>query len=365
MLRPYQIPVQTADKKATTRRRRLERPLILVTLVSMAILCNISFLQRRLALSSDQEKGPIMYTFYSEISDVPMPAGMAHMDHSRLLQFWVRSWTQAGWRAVVLNETHAQQHPDYAKLAPLVEKTGAGAYNQLCFLRWLALAYVGGGWMSDYDVFPLHDFRDDGRTLPNNGNLTLHNRLCPSLVSGSRDEWLRVGREMIEYASEHEINSDQKALAALAHEKPDAFMQDWSVTQTVFNASSWNDIDCGEHTPQSMRAVHFAHTPVKRALKEGRLPKGWSVRNRAEVASQFMEQWMSSCGNRKPFVRDARLLLRSRGIVVDEPVSLNKPIAHDIPQSPVSTTVNDMAVRGVVEQKIHTLIAPSSVGNSN
>lgn len=129
MLRPYQIPVQTADKKVNTRRRRLERPLILVTLVSMAILCNISFLQRRLALSSDQEKGPIMYTFYSEISDVPMPAGMAHMDHSRLLKFWVRSWTQAGWRAVVLNETHAQQHPDYAKLAPLVEKTGAGAYN--------------------------------------------------------------------------------------------------------------------------------------------------------------------------------------------------------------------------------------------
>jgi hypothetical protein len=129
MLRPYQIQNKTADKMDNKRRRRVERPLILVTLVSLAILSNISFLQRRLASPSDQGTGPIMYTFYSEISDVPMPAGMAHADHSRLLKFWVRSWTQAGWRAVVLNETHAQQHPDYDKLAPLVEKSGAGAYN--------------------------------------------------------------------------------------------------------------------------------------------------------------------------------------------------------------------------------------------
>ena len=113
-----------------------------------------------------------------------------------------------------------------------------------------------------------------GALLPNKGNLTLHNRLCPSLVSGSRGEWLRVAREMIEYAAEHEMNSDQKALAALAQEKPNAFKQDWSVTQTVFNASSWSDIDCGEQTPQSMRAVHFAHTPVKRALKEGKITEG-------------------------------------------------------------------------------------------
>lgn len=204
--------------------------------------------------------------------------------------------------------------------------------------------------MSDYDVFPLHDFRKDGITLPNDGNLTLHNRLCPSLVSGSRGEWLRVAREMIEYASEHEINSDQNALAALYRKEPDAFMQDWSVTQTVFNASSWNDIDCGEKTPQSMRAVHFAHTPVKRALKEGKLPKEWSVRNRAEVASHFMEQWMDSCGNRKPFVRDGRLLLRSRGIAVVEQTPGDVPKAHDIPhtaaQEPaipaMKTSVNTM-----------------------
>ena len=129
MLRPYKVETHTTEKTANKRRRRLERPLALLAFVSIAILSNLSFLQRRLALPSDQATGPIMYTFYSEISDVPMPAGMSHIDHSRLLKFWIRSWTQAGWRAVVLNETHAQQHPDYDRLAPLVKKTGAGAYN--------------------------------------------------------------------------------------------------------------------------------------------------------------------------------------------------------------------------------------------
>jgi hypothetical protein len=213
--------------------------------------------------------------------------------------------------------------------------------------------------MSDYDVFPLHDFRNDGRVLPNNGNLTLHNRLCPSLVSGSGDEWLRVANTLIDYAAKHEINSDQKALVEIAHESPDTFQQDWSVTQTVFSASSWNVTECGEHTPESMRAVHFAHTPVKRALKEGKLPKGWTLRNRAEVANKFMEQWLRQCGARKSFVRDERLLLASRGtfrpqIPVDKAVAIdNSQRIDDSTKMPfVTAPTNDTAHEDVVDNKL-------------
>lgn len=167
--------------------------------------------------------------------------------------------------------------------------------------------------MSDYDVFPLHDFRDDGFILPNNGNLTIHNGMCPSLVSGSRKEISRIAREMIVYAAEHRINSDQKTLVALVNEFPNMFEQDLSVSETVFNASNWNDTDCNERTPQSIRAVHFAHSPVKRALREGKLPMGWSVRFRPELAAQFMQQWLTRCGDRKRFIRDHRLLLEVGG----------------------------------------------------
>ena len=201
--------------------------------------------------------------------------------------------------------------------------------------------------MSDYDVFPLHDFRRDGRILPNNGTLTLHNRLCPSLVSGSGDEWTRVAEEMIDYAAENEINSDQKALAALFVDNSDLFEQDWSVTQKVFNASEWDVNDCGEQTPQSMRAVHFAHTPVKRALKEGKLPKEWSVRNRAEVATHFMEQWLRRCGARKIFVRDKRLLVASRGTANTQPMTAVKTPANTQKMNVVKAPANTQKMTAV------------------
>jgi len=129
MLRAYKVENQRTEETATAskrRRRFVARPFILATLAAMAIYCNLSFFKRRLGAL---EQLPTMYTFYSKIADVPMPAGMSHEDHSRLLIFWQKAWRQAGWNAVVLNETDAMKHPDYQRLQPLVKKTGAGAYN--------------------------------------------------------------------------------------------------------------------------------------------------------------------------------------------------------------------------------------------
>jgi hypothetical protein len=184
--------------------------------------------------------------------------------------------------------------------------------------------------MSDYDSFPLHDFRYEGGRvdtyrglegtshLPNNGTLTVHNRLCPSLVSGTSAEWLRVAKEIIGIAAAEKIPSDQKALVALYNQHPILFEQEWSVTQKVINATLWDNSDCREQTPSSMRAVHFAHSPINRAIREGRLPAGWTAGNRADVASQFMNQWLQRCGKRKPFRRDATLLAATRGQVLSD-----------------------------------------------
>jgi hypothetical protein len=112
------------------RRHWTEQPIVLATFATIAILCNLTVWQPRFL--TDETKVPIMYeyTFYSKITDVPMPAGtMAHADHSRLLRFWVSTWEQVGWQAVVLYKAHAQQHLDYGRLKPLVEATGAGTYN--------------------------------------------------------------------------------------------------------------------------------------------------------------------------------------------------------------------------------------------
>jgi hypothetical protein len=78
-----------------------------------------------------------MYTFYSDIPNVPMPAGMSRPDHARLLAFWSQSWKEAGWDPIVLDERDAMKHPEYTQAKALVEQTGADKYNVSNFARML------------------------------------------------------------------------------------------------------------------------------------------------------------------------------------------------------------------------------------
>jgi len=59
-----------------------------------------------------------------------------------------------------------------------------------CFVRHVALAAVGGGWMADYDVVPVH--MPPCMSLPNNGRFTTHEKFVPSMCSASGDEYTRV-----------------------------------------------------------------------------------------------------------------------------------------------------------------------------
>jgi hypothetical protein len=79
------------------------------------------------------------------------------VDGSRaVLKAWADAWAAAGWTTKVLNETHARAHPDYQTLRnifyamPTVSLNKA--YEMSCFVRHLAMAAAGGGWMSDFDT---------------------------------------------------------------------------------------------------------------------------------------------------------------------------------------------------------------------
>lgn len=83
--------------------------------------------------------------------------------------WWKTSWEKLGWKAVMLNRSHAQGSHLYNKLASkMVNATGnlpqerRGEIDWLMarFSRWCALHAAGGGWMSDYDAFNL-DFTPD------------------------------------------------------------------------------------------------------------------------------------------------------------------------------------------------------------
>jgi len=132
-------------------------------------------------------------TVYAYIEDEGMGDGAS-------VEVWRRTWAAAGWKPVVLDERHAAAHPNYeefkSKFASYPTTNPAG-YEVACYLRHLALAAVGGGWLCDYDLFnvnlappPKCDW------LPNDGAFTTHDSYVPALTSGTADEYTRIAAEM-------------------------------------------------------------------------------------------------------------------------------------------------------------------------
>lgn len=108
-----------------------------------------------------------------------------------LVFLWKERWAKQGWEPIILNESHARQHPMYEMYSQRYHNlptVNGKAYEICCYVRWLAMAVVGGGWMSDYDVIA-HKFAPQEHPW----RLTLWNGgACPCLVSGIDREYSRM-----------------------------------------------------------------------------------------------------------------------------------------------------------------------------
>lgn len=119
------------------------------------------------------------------------PSGLP--GQSDLLALWVKTWARQGWSTVILNETIAKLHPRYAELKEAIPKLPKPSWyykdlTMACFIRYAAMAVVGGGLMVDYDVMnrsfkPEHFTRRD-----------FHLQLNRSAgeVFGSKDDFERI-----------------------------------------------------------------------------------------------------------------------------------------------------------------------------
>ena len=147
--------------------------------------------QHSMGVAADGLSGngrPIMYTFYTHI-DNRNETGMSNDANQRLIEAWKEEWNRHGCDTQVLGLETAQQHSDFRRYNSVLDTLEITTYERYCFLRYLAMAVVSGGWMCDYDTFPLHPH--DG-VIPNDGKFTVHeyskNGGVPSLVSGSKEE---------------------------------------------------------------------------------------------------------------------------------------------------------------------------------
>lgn len=159
----------------------------------------------------------------------------------KLIALWRDAWTRQGFEPFVLQEWHARQHPqfnEYHNVVSQLPTVNSAAYERACFIRWLALAQVGGGFMSDYDVFPRRDdFDGDLGLLPMTGRdlnklcMFQSRNVCPSLVYAHKSVAERVCNLFVTTAGgRREINgkphaSDQYMLEDWVATNPDWLVQ--------------------------------------------------------------------------------------------------------------------------------------------
>lgn len=253
-------------------------------------------------LQASDEPRPIIYTFYETIHRDNIREERIRVVDQALLQVWKQAWTEAGWEPRILSLDNAQQHPQYQETTQALSKItlygGTGRnrdYNEYCFMRYLAMATVGGGWMADYDTIPLSNkmpkpriISYPGRSQQNDGihktdadHFTVHggDGGIPCLLSGRAEEYTRIVESMLEVMQsgvfpEVENWSDMVALQHLYHQQTQlnhyhyAFRLEMHV-QGVRDLVRGNDQEnwkCpGEYVnnvpkqSQQLWALHFSH----------------------------------------------------------------------------------------------------------
>eukprot|EP00957_Ditylum_brightwellii_P095583 7281021-Ditylum_brightwellii.AAC.1 len=115
---------------------------------------------------------PVMHTFFERVEK---NTGMTDTGDDMLLETWVDMWKDAGWNPIILGVEDAKKHPDFEELNQMLEDFKFNDYNKMCFIRWIAVAAVGGGWMCDYDIFPLNPFNAEGEEFTRMAHLLIEN----------------------------------------------------------------------------------------------------------------------------------------------------------------------------------------------
>lgn len=274
-----------------------------------------------------------MHTFYQRIdpkhhhegTTFNMGTGMSSDErHMALVSTWEDLWQDAGFETRVLDISDAMRHPNYAEIRNFLDHEAFGEYDELCFIRWFAMATVGGGWMSDYDVAPIASLVPDayfapskrlhkkyidannGIPLPHRGKFTIYDSdgRVPSLMSGSAKEWDRLASALLDLAHGHidDFYSDMYAIIDYSKANPKAFKKENQVVTSLADIiTTEGNIDCAKvwnSKKTHLWVVHFSHYNIGHSVEVGVLEKGLGGDDRPEIERDFVQNWKEQCSER-------------------------------------------------------------------
>jgi hypothetical protein len=192
-----------------------------------------------------------VFTFYQPVDGKDAAA------EEDLIALWSRSWELRGWTPVVLGQSSIPDTLENRRIVSELKTLPSQNKKHLdlwCYLRWLAVAEQGGGVMSDYDVIN-YDFQPFEV-----GALTTWDRWIPCLVSGTRDEFLRVVNwfraERRPWWSRLRAGHTSDMLILQAHQADLVMRRDC----VEYDLHGW----------ETAKAVHFSNRGMKAA---GRMPR--------------------------------------------------------------------------------------------
>ena len=197
------------------------------------------------------------------------------------------------------------------------------ANEQREFHRIFAMASVFGGWLVEFDVFPMYLDARDGFVLPNGGKLTSYDRATPSFLSASQSEWDRLARRLVSMLMDREADVRSGGVSQQLFGKmieradgvprdPDGG-EDYSAVPIVAYGTSamdtevYNDVfyrngqaSCPPHRPKTVRFSPRFLGLTKYAGAWPDIPIDSLMRYRATIASQYLLDWREVClGNEK------------------------------------------------------------------